>query len=62
LLYNAIDVKPNDKNETIEGLFLSNIARNPSEQIDYQKQYPEKVKELKALRDSFVASLPTKKE
>lgn len=62
LLYNAIDVKPNDKNETIEGLFLSNIALNPSEQTDYQKQHPEKVKELQALRDAFVSSLPAKKE
>ena len=62
LICNAIDVKPNDKNETIEGLFLSNLALDPTEKTNYKEQYPKKVKELEALRETFVASIPNEKK
>ena len=57
LLWNAIDVKPDDKNETIEGAFLSNLRMDPTERTDYSKQYPEKVRELQKERDRYTRSV-----
>lgn len=57
LLHDAIDVLPDDKNRTIEGLMLTNLEIDPTESRDLKEQYPEKVRELLELRRRYEASL-----
>ena len=57
LIHNAIDVKPNDKNETIDGFFLSNLAQDSTESVNLADRYPTVVKELQQLRDEYVQSI-----
>lgn len=56
LIENALDVTPKG-NETFKGLFLSNVRMDPSEKTNLVERYPEKVKELQAMRDAYVRSL-----
>ena len=60
LIYNAIDVKPNDKNTTIQGLFLSNLAIDSTESVNLAEKYPEKVKQLQQLRNEYTSKLNKK--
>ena len=57
LLHDAIDVLPDDKNRTLEGLYLTNLRIDPSESHDLKERYPEKVRELLELRRRYEASL-----
>jgi arylsulfatase A len=60
LICNAIDVKPNDKNTTIQGLFLSNLAIDSTESVNLAEKYPEKVKQLQQLRNEYTSKLNKK--
>lgn len=57
LLCNAIDVLPDDKNKTLEGLFLTNLAIDPAERENLIGQYPAKARELLRLREAYTASV-----
>ena len=57
LLFNAIDVRPNDRNVTLEGLFLTNLKMDPSESRNLLESYPQQAGELLELRLQYVASL-----
>ena len=57
LLCNAIDVRPDDRNETLEGLYLTNLGIDPTESENLLGEYPEKAQELLKLREAYVASL-----
>lgn len=57
LLNNAIDVLPNDKNKTIDGLFLTNLKKDPTEMKDFKDKYPDKVQELLELRKKFLEGM-----
>ncbi len=62
LINNAIDVKPNDKNETIKGLFLSNLSKDSTESVNFAEKYPKKVAELQKLRDAWADKYEKKKK
>lgn len=53
LLYNAIDVKPNDKNDVIEGLMLTNLKMDSTEMTDYKNEHPDVVEKLMELRQIY---------
>lgn len=61
LLCNAIDVLPNDKNKTLEGLYLTNLAIDPTEGENLIGKYPEKATELLSLREAYTQSLTEQK-
>lgn len=58
LINNAIDVLPNDKNEQIEGLYLTNLKEDATESNNLKDKYPQKVEELLKLRKQYEDSLP----
>ena len=58
LLNNVIDVHPNDKNKTIDGLYLTNLMMDSTEKTDYSKDYPEVVEKLLKIRHEYEASTP----
>lgn len=60
LIHNAIDVLPNDKNRTIEGLFLTTLREDATESENLIDKYPAKARELMRLREEYVASIPAK--
>jgi len=62
LLNNPIDVLPNDKNQTLNGLFLVNLATDPTERNNLKDVYPEKVDELMVLRKQYEQRIPQKKK
>ena len=53
LLSNAIDVKPNDKNDVIEGLMLTNLKMDSTEMTDYKNEHPDVVEKLMELRQIY---------
>lgn len=57
LINNAIDVRPDDKNTVIEGLFLSNVRMDPSEKTNYIREYPEIAERLLSLRKEYEKSV-----
>ena len=62
LICNAIDVLPNDRNKTLEGLYLTNLKIDRTESENLIDRYPEKAQELLALRRAYEASLGKDKE
>ena len=52
LICNAIDVLPNDRNKTLEGLYLTNLKIDRTESENLIDRYPEKAQELLALARS----------
>lgn len=56
LIENARDVTPKG-GEVFKGLFLTNVKTDPSEKANLVEKYPEKVKELHAMREAYVRSL-----
>ena len=62
LICNAIDVLPNDRNKTLEGLYLTNLKIDRTESENLIDRYPEKAQELLALRRAYEASLGNAKE
>lgn len=56
LIANVEDVTPK-KRESLKGLFLSNLEKDNTESENLAERYPQKVKELQALRDAYVNSL-----
>lgn len=57
LICNAIDVLPNDRNKTLEGLYLTNLKIDRTESENLIDRFPEKAQELLALRRAYEASL-----
>ncbi len=49
--------RPNDRNVTLEGLFLTNLKMDPSESRNLLESYPQQAGELLELRLQYVASL-----
>ena len=43
--------------KVLNELFLSNLEKDNTEHMNFKDQYPEKVKELQAMRDAFERSL-----
>lgn len=62
LICNAIDVLPNDRNKTLEWLYLTNLKIDRTESENLIDRYPEKAQELLALRRAYEASLGKDKE
>lgn len=62
LICNAIDVLPNDRNKTLEGLYLTNLKIDRTESENLIDRFPEKAQELLALRRAYEASLGKDKE
>ena len=62
LICNAIDVLPNDRNKTLEGLYLTNLKIDRTESENLIDRYPEKAQELLALAGKtereLVAEMP----
>lgn len=62
LICNAIDVLPNDRNKTLEGLYLTNLKIDHTESENLIDRFPEKAQDLLALRRAYEASLGKDKE
>lgn len=58
LINNAIDVLPDDKNQTLEGLYLTNLKQDSTESMNLIDKYPGQAEELMKLRKAYEASLP----
>lgn len=56
LIHDAQDVKPNDKTDIIEGLFLSNIRLDPTERTDFKDSHPKVVEKLLRIREEYEKS------
>ena len=56
LIANPHDVTPEGE-KVLNELFLSNLEKDNTEHMNFKDQYPEKVKELQAMRDAFERSL-----
>ena len=56
LIANPHDVTPEGE-KVLNELFLSNLEKDNTEHTNFKDQYPEKVKELQAMRDVFERSL-----
>ena len=56
LIANPEDVTPKQR-VARKGLFLSNLEKDNTESTNLADQYPEKVKELQAMRNAFENSL-----
>lgn len=56
LMENVRDVTPKG-GEVFRGLFLTNLRMDPSEKTNLVERYPEKVRELQAVRDAYVNSI-----
>lgn len=56
LIANPHDVTPEGE-KILNELFLSNLEKDNTEHTNFKDQYPEKVKELQAMRDTFERSL-----
>lgn len=57
LIYNALDVYPNDKTIKLEGLHLTNLRIDKSEKENLNEKYPHIVTKLKCLRDEYLKSI-----
>ncbi len=57
LFCNVVDVLPNDKRELIEGYFLANLKKDPTETIDFKDKYPEIIEKLIKMREKYIESL-----
>ena len=53
---------PNDRNKTLEGLYLTNLGLYRTESENLIDRYPEKAQELLVLRRAYEASLGKDKE
>jgi len=60
LIFNVTDSEDGNKRETIEGYYLTNLAKDPSERTNLADQYPEVVEELGKLKKDWDASIPPK--
>lgn len=60
LIFNANDVKEQDKSQTIKELFLSNLAKDSTESVNLAEKYPQKVMELQKLREDYISKLNEK--
>lgn len=60
LIFNANDVKEQDKSQTIKELFLSNLAQDSTESVNLAEKYPQKVMELQKLREDYISKLNEK--
>lgn len=56
LIANPHDVTPEGE-KVLNELFLSNLEKDNTEHMNFKDQYPEKIKELQAMRDAFERSL-----
>lgn len=59
LIHNARDVSPGNETK-IEGLYLLNLTKDPSEKTNFAEEYPFVVEELKNERELFETSLHEK--
>lgn len=57
LMYNVVDIGPNDKKNTIDGYFLSNLEENVSETDNYADKCPLVVKKIADMRDEYIKSI-----
>ena len=57
LMFNVLDVGQNNRKNTIEGYFLSNLEENISETENYADKYPLIVEKLADMREKYVESI-----
>lgn len=57
LIYNALDVYPNDKTIKMKGYFLTNLRYDYTEKENLSQKYPDIVEKLKTLREEYIKSL-----
>ena len=57
LIYNALDVYPNDKTIKYDEYYLTNLKFDKSEKENLNRKYPDIVIKLKKIRDDYVNSI-----
>ncbi len=57
LIYNALDIYPNDKTIKMKGYYLTNLRYDYSEKENLTQKYLDIVEKLKTLREGYIKSL-----